>query len=278
MKSRPGWKADVNVQRTSGDGSASAGAAIVAPAAMTPARVMNCRLEAAIFIPPIAAYAAPFGTRSRRTKVRRLFDFMRRSGPELFRQRAQISPRLSLLSRLPQQERRVEHRERAERSAIPAWIRRPHSARSRNPLPNPQQGLSRRPAEAHQDFRAREFDLPLDEGQAGLRLLERRGPVAGRPPRHDIGDIDMIAVKADGFQHAVEQLSGAPDEGPPDAVLVCARRLADEHHARPRRAVGEHELGRRSLEPASVERLEPGPQSREIARRRGDIACGNFGW
>src|SRR5271166_5597936 len=272
MKSRPGWKAEVNVHRTSGVGSASAGAAMVAPAAMTPARVMNCRLEAAIWVPLIAAYAGRFGTRSRRTKVRRLFDFMRRSGPELFRQRAQIPPRLSLLSRLPQQERRVEHRERPERPAIPAWIGRPHSARSRDALPNPQQGLGRRPAEAHQDFRGREFDLPLDEGQAGLGLLERRGPVAGRAPRYDIGDIDMISVEADGFQHAVEQLSGAPDEGPPDAVLVSARRLADEHHARSRRAVGEHELGRRSLEPASVERLEAGPQGHEIARRRGEIA------
>src|SRR5208337_1426953 len=116
--------------------SASAGAAIVALAAMTPARVINCRLEPAIWVPLIVAFATPFGTRSRRTKVRRLFEFMRRSGPELFRQSAQIAPRLSLLSRLSQQKCRVEHRERPERPTIVAWIGGPNSARARNPLPN----------------------------------------------------------------------------------------------------------------------------------------------
>ena len=48
----------------------------------------------------------------------------------------------------------------------------------------------------------------------------------------DIGDIDVIlAGEPDRRQHPVEQLAGAPDEGQADAVLVGARRLADDHHA-----------------------------------------------
>jgi hypothetical protein len=65
----------------------------------------------------------------------------------------------------------------------------------------------------------------------------------GRPPGHDVGDIDRRAIEPDRRQHAVEQLAGAADERQALDVLVASWRLAHEHHARLRVAVGEHELG-----------------------------------
>src|SRR3546814_8194697 len=67
----------------------------------------------------------------------------------------------------------------------------------------------------------------------------------------DLGDIDPPAVEADGRQHAVEQLPGGTDEGLALAVLLAARRLADDHDAGFRVAVVEAEIGRRRLQRAA---------------------------
>src|SRR3546814_4120477 len=69
----------------------------------------------------------------------------------------------------------------------------------------------------------------------------------------DLGDIDPPAVEADGRQHAVEQLPGGTDEGLALAVLLAARRLADDHDAGFRVAVVEAEIGRRRLQRAAFE-------------------------
>ena len=115
-----------------------------------------------------------------------------------------------------------------------------------------------------------------DERQADLRLLRRRRAVAGRPPRHDVGDVDHGAVEADRRQHAVEQFAGAADEGQALDVFVAAGRFADEHHARPWVAVGEHQLRRGRFQRAAVEFVENGAQLVErlgafgrFARRHG---------
>ena len=126
----------------------------------------------------------------------------------------------------------------------------------------------RRAAEADQDVRIGKLDLALDERQADLRLVRRRRAVAGRPPRHDVGDVDLGAVEPDRRQHAVEQLAGAADERQALDVLVAARRLADEHHARLRIAVGEHQAARGGVQRAAVEAVEHGAQ-----RRRGLARC-----
>src|SRR5260370_10111987 len=144
----------------------------------------------------------------------------------------------------------MEHGKRAQGPAIVAMIANPRPARSCNSLLYAQKGLSRGGAETHEDLGRGQLDLPLDERQARLSFLKRRRPVARRAPWDDIGDIDLPPVEADGFQHAVEQLPGPADNGPPDAILVAPRRLPDEHHPRPRRAVREHELGRGSFEAA----------------------------
>ena len=109
-------------------------------------------------------------------------------------------------------------------------------------------------------------------GQADLALLRRRRAVAGRAPRNDVGDIGGGAVEPDRRHHPVEQLAGASDERQPLEILLASRRLADEHHARLRVAVGEHQLlrgraQRAALEPVSMARSSSSDAARLAASR-----------
>ena len=54
-------------------------------------------------------------------------------------------------------------------------------------------------------------------------------------------------------KHLVEQFSGAPDEGQALAILIAARRFADEHDAARRIAVGKDGVGGGSLQRAAIE-------------------------
>ena len=98
------------------------------------------------------------------------------------------------------------------------------------------------------------------KGRQICRFLRRRRAVAGRAPRHDVGDVDRGAVEADRGQHAVEQFAGAADEGQALDVFVAAGRFADEHQPCLRIAVGEHQLRGGRLEGAAVESLQNGAQ------------------
>ena len=113
--------------------------------------------------------------------------------------------------------------------------------------------LGRGIAERDQHVRVHQFDLALDERQADLRFLRRRGAVAGRPPRNHIGDVGLAAVEPDRRDHAVEQLAGTADERQALDVLVAPGRLADEHDARLRIAVGEHQPRGGVFQRAAVE-------------------------
>ena len=119
-----------------------------------------------------------------------------------------------------------------------------------------QQGLRRGIAERHQHVRIHEFDLALDERQAGQGLLRGRRAVAGRAPRNQVGQIDGGAVESDRGQHAVQQLAGGADERLALDILVAARNLADHHDARLRIAVGKHQLRGGVLQRAAVEILQ----------------------
>ena len=118
-------------------------------------------------------------------------------------------------------------------------------------------------------------DLPLDEGAADFLLLRRRRAVAGRAPGDDVGDVGARAVEPDRRDHAVEQFSGAADEGEALQVLLHARRLADEHHARLRVAVGEDEVGGGEAEVAALESLERRAELVERGGGRGGFARGH---
>ena len=71
------------------------------------------------------------------------------------------------------------------------------------------------------------------KGRQICRLLRRRSAIAGRPPGHDVGDVDLAAVEPDGGEHQVEQFARAADERQALDVLVAAGRFADEHQPWP---------------------------------------------
>ena len=101
--------------------------------------------------------------------------------------------------------------------------------------------------------------------------MRRRRAVAGRAPRHDIGDIDLGAVEPDRGQHLVQQLTGAADERDALPILVGPWRLADEHDFGARLAGAEDELGRGRLEAATFEPQQMIAQFGERPRRGGGL-------
>src|SRR5262245_14965231 len=103
---------------------------------------------------------------------------------------------------------------------------KPAPARLGDSLVSRQQSLGRGIAEADQDIGIDQLDLAPYEGQADRSLLRRWRAIAGRPPRHDVGDIGAFAIEPDRGQHAVEELAGAADERQALDVLVAAGCLA----------------------------------------------------
>src|SRR5271165_4956659 len=120
--------------------------------------------------------------------------------------RAHISPSKPLLRGLTQQVSRVKHRQRGNRATVLDRVSEPRAARAQNPSLDAQERLSARRAETDQELRVGELDLPRDERQAGLGLLQRRRSIARRAPRNDIGDIHLPSIESDGVQHAIQQL------------------------------------------------------------------------
>ena len=140
--------------------------------------------------------------------------------------------------------------------------------------------LRRRAAEADDQVGIGELDLALDERPADRDLLRRRIAVPRRSPRHDVGDVRIRTVEADGRHHAVEELARAAHEGFADPVLVGPRRLADEHQLRRRIAVGEDEVLGGELQRAAVEAGEQRLQflqGLDVLRARSGIAGGFAG-
>ena len=168
------------------------------------------------------------------------------------RDRAQILPRHPLVGRRAQQIGRMERGDGADGAGAGVVVE-PFAARLHDALAGRQQRLRRGIAERHQHVGIYEFDLALDERQADLRLLRRRRPVAGRPPRDHVGDIGLGTIEPDRGNHPVEQFAGASDERQPLDILVAPGRLADEHDAGLRIAVGKHQPCRGVLERAAVE-------------------------
>ena len=120
-------------------------------------------------------------------------------------------------------------------------------------------------AEADQEIGIGQLDLARDERAAGGRLLRRRRAVAGRPPGHDVGDVDLRPVEADRGEHAVEQLAGAADErqrpGCPRRGRAPRRRTSRGLRV----AVGEDQLGRGEAEIAALEASSAARSSSRVA-------------
>ena len=110
------------------------------------------------------------------------------------------------------------------------------------------------------------MDLPLNERQTCLRLLGRRGSVARRSPRNDIGDVDLLPIESDRLQHTIQQLPRSSDKWVPNSIFIPSRRLADKHDPRARDAIREHQLRGCPLQGATIEVRHHGLQRFQIGR------------
>ena len=72
-------------------------------------------------------------------------------------------------------------------------------------------------------------DLPHEKWRAGLAFVALRRAISRRPAFHDVRNVNVFAANAHGFDHVVEQLAGATDEGFALDVFVGAGAFADEH-------------------------------------------------
>ncbi len=135
-----------------------------------------------------------------------------------------------------------------------------------------QQCPRRGAAGQHQHFWLNQCDVAQHERQAGGDLVRGRRAVAGRSPINGIGDQHAGAVEPDRRQHAVEQLAGTADKRPSDAVLVGARRLADDHQRCGGIAVGDHGVGRGLFQRAAFESGDRRFERRRYCRRAPPIA------
>jgi len=140
-----------------------------------------------------------------------------------------------------------------------------------------EQCLGRRIAEADQYVGVGELDLAQHERQADRGFLRRRRAIAGRTPRHDVGDVGRGSVEPDRRHHPVEQLARAADERQALDVLIAPRRFAHEHDARLRIAVGENELGRGRAQRAAFEAFEQRAQLLEAPRTFRSLARRHHG-
>src|SRR6266567_3175582 len=118
--------------------------------------------------------------------------------------REKIPPGKALLQRLAQEICRMQRRHRADLAG--AGVKgEPAPARLEDTVLAVEQRLGRRIAEADQYVGVGELDLAQRERQADRGFLRRGRAIAGRAPRHDVGDIDRGAVEPDRRRHAAEQ-------------------------------------------------------------------------
>ena len=78
-------------------------------------------------------------------------------------------------------------------------------------------------------FRLDRRDLAHQKWRAGLALVAFRSAIPRRTAFDYVRDVDILALKAHCFDHVVEQLSGAPNEGFALHIFICSRAFAHEH-------------------------------------------------
>ena len=156
-----------------------------------------------------------------------------------------------------------------------------------------EQRVRREAPERDDDPGLQQLDLAQQPGLA-LRDLDRVGiAVVRRAALDHVRDVDLVlAVQPHRGEHAVEQLAGAADEGQALAVLLLARRLADDqpvgrrvshagHRVAPARsevagAAGADRIGQRGLVGRQLGERDDGARARTGCRSR---RCdGGSGW
>ena len=122
------------------------------------------------------------------------------------------------------------------------------------------------------------------ERQAARHLFRPGIAIAGRAALEDVGDEHRFARQADGQQHGVEQLPGAAHEGLALAVLLGARRFADDQPLGTGVADAEHGLRARLAQLAgrtgrdALAQRTPVDAGLERRRRRRAGARAAAGW
>ena len=103
-------------------------------------------------------------------------------------------------------------------------------------------------AKRNDDFGLHDVDLLQEKWRTGIGFDRFRHTVFRRAALHDVSDVHLFAAQSHGGNHIVEQLARLADERLSRAVLVGARRLAEEEDARLRVAHAEHRLRPRRRE------------------------------
>ena len=97
-------------------------------------------------------------------------------------------------------------------------------------------------AQADDNRRIDERDLPPQPFAAAFLLHELRVAVVRRAAFDNVGDIDLRPVEIDHFEHIVEQFAGRADKRLALQVFLFAGAFADEHDACVLGTVAEYEM------------------------------------
>ena len=116
------------------------------------------------------------------------------------------------------------------------------TVQARDPHLRLQDELRGKLTERDQDFRVDGARLLAKERRAGLDFLRSRVAVSGRAALQHVGDEHVLAAQTGTPEQLVKVVPGGAYERLALQILVFARRLADEHHARMRVAHTEHRL------------------------------------
>ena len=106
----------------------------------------------------------------------------------------------------------------------------------------PDQGHGGDAAQAHDNFGVYQGDLPVQPGAAGLLLHIQRVPVPGRAALDDVGNIHLLPVQVNHFQHIVQQFSRRTHKGDALQVLLLTGAFPDQHDLRLRIAHAENQV------------------------------------
>lgn len=159
-----------------------------------------------------------------------------------------VLPHVTLPVRTSQQERRMERRDQL---GAPIVV---HAApKSGYRILRLEQRLSSKCPQRDDDFRTNAVDLLKQKGFAGFNFVRFGVAVLWRPTLDDVGNIHVVARKADGLDDLGKQLASATDKRNPLDILVRPWRLADKHQVRCRIADAKD-----NLPPAETVKFAPG--------------------
>ena len=97
-------------------------------------------------------------------------------------------------------------------------------------------------AEADDDRRIDECDLPLQPFAAAFLFHELRVAIVRRAAFNNVGDVDLCPVEIDHFEHIIEQFAGRADKRQTLQIFLFAGAFTDEHDACVLGTVTEYEM------------------------------------